>query len=243
MPQIPRPADVEAKEAAELLAALGVAAGARILDVPCGIGRRAFALAERGFSVTAVDPNEIAIAALRARVPRELTGRLAYRHATKETLPGPPVSDTFDVILCLDHALGRGPWEEEVDFLTRLRGHLADGGFLLVDLLHRDFFASRARPFAYHVVGGLEQHEFRSFDPVSGVLDIRWRFYAREGEDLRFRGDSSARLRLMDPHEARALLEEAGWRVEDIHGGWNREPVSPDRRKLLLLARPSRGVK
>ena len=31
--------------------------GAHLLDVPCGIGRRAVGLAESGFEVTAVDPN------------------------------------------------------------------------------------------------------------------------------------------------------------------------------------------
>ncbi len=243
MPQTLRSPDAEAKEIVGFLAAHHVRPDARILDVPCGIGRRAFTLACCGFSVTAVDANEVAIGALRARVPESLEEHLAYRHATKETIPGPPVSETFDVILCLDHALGRDSAPEDTAFLARLRGHLGPDGFLVLDLLHRDFFASRPRPFAYHVVGNLEQHEFRSFDPISGMLELRWRFYERDGKDLRFRGESSARLRLMDPHEARGLLETAGWKVEATYGGWNGEALSPDRRKLLLVARPSRGVK
>lgn len=233
----------EAEDVAGFLVTAGLAAGARILDVPCGIGRRALALAEHGYRVTAVDPNDVAIHALKARIPTELGARLEYRHASRETLPGPPVSDRFDVILCLDHAVGRGPMDEDAAFLERLRGHLAPNGFLVLDLLHRDFFASRPRPFAYHVVAGLEQHEFRSFDPLTGVLDLRWRIYQRDGKDLRFRGTSSARLKLLAPDEARGLLAQAGWHVEASYGSWDRAAVSSEHRRLILLARPSARVK
>lgn len=243
MAPAPRIPAGEAGEVAAFLATAGIAGGARILDAPCGIGRRAFALAEHGYRVTAADPNGVAIGALKARVRPDLASRLQFRQASRETLPGPPVDERFDLILCLDHAIGRGPPEDDVALLERFRGHLAPGGFLLVELLHRDFYASRPRPFAYHVVAGMEQHEFRSFDPRTGVLDLTWKFYQQDGQDLRFRGSSSEHLRLLAPHEAQRLLREGGWLVEGSYGGWNRDAVSPDRRKLILVARPVARVK
>ena len=234
-----RPPTHEDEDVAGFLAAAGFVPPARVLDVPCGIGRRAFALAERGYRVTAVDPNEVAVEALKARVPAELAARLEYRHAAKDTLPGPPISEEFQAILCLDHAVGRDPMEGDVAFLRRLRGHLAPTGLLLLELLHRDFFAARPRPFAYHVVGDLEQHEFRSFDPLAGILNLDWKFYQREGPNLRFRGGSAAQLKLLAPDEVRKVLETAGWQVQATYGGWDKEAVSPDRRKLILVARPA----
>lgn len=239
MPPAHRLAGRETEEIAAFLTAEGVPRGTRILDAPCGIGRRALELAEHGYRVTAVDANDVAVEALRGRAPKDLAGRLTYRAASKETMPGPPAREPFDAILCLDHALSRDPPEEDQEFLLRLRGHLGPRGLLLVDFLHRDFFTARQRPFAYHVVGDVEQHEFRTFDASSGVLDLRWRFYQRQGIDLRFRGESSARLRLLAPHEARRLVESAGWKVVAVHGGWGKEAVSADRRKFLLVARPS----
>lgn len=229
----------EVEEIVSLLAADGVSPGSRILDVPCGIGRRARGLADHGYRVTAVDTNPIAIKALRGRVPKKLGDRIEYRAATPEDLPGLRPDESFDAILCLDHAIGRGPRDRDVALLSRLRDHASTRTFLVVDFLHRDFFASRPRPFAYHVVGDVEQHEFRAFDPVSGFLELTWKFYQREGLDLRYRGISSVRLRLLAPHEAEAILRDAGWEVTARYGGWRREAVSADHRKLLLQARPA----
>lgn len=234
-----RPARTDADDIAAFLADAGIPEGARILDVPCGIGRRAHTLAERGFRVTAVDANPVAIEALRRRISERIGDRLDCRPAPRETMPDLPADERFDVILCLDHALGRGPPEGDTALLERLRAHVPEGGVLLMDLLHRDFFAARPRPFAYHGIGDVEQHEFRTFDAVSGVLDLTWKFYRKEGEDLRFQGSSSARLRLLSPREVEGLLAAAGWRVEAWHGGWDKEPISADRRKLVLVARPA----
>ena len=218
-----------------------VAPGARLLDVPCGIGRRAVGLAEAGYHVTAVDPNDVGIAAARARIPHGLGDRLIFAATPRETLPGLLPEGTFDAILCLDHALGRGPAADDVAFLGRLATHVSEGGCLVLDLLHRDFFGARRRPFSFHTIGSVEQHEFRSFDPVTGVLRLEWKFYERVGEDLKHRTDSSAELTLLTPRDVASLLGQAGWRVAGIWGGWEREAVSADRRKVIVLARPARG--
>lgn len=235
------PSAAEAEEIVRFLQGANVPAGARVLDAPCGLGRRAQALAERGFRVTAVDPNEVAIDALRKRTGKRLAGRLEYRSSPFAGLPGLGPEERFDILLCLDHAICRDPPEDDEALLRRLRGHVAPDGRLFVELLHRDFFAARPRPFAYHVLGGIEQHEFRRFDAATGILELTWKFYQRSGDDLRFRGTTSARLRLVSPHEATLLLEKAGWAVDALHGGWGREPVSADRRKIVLVARPARS--
>ncbi|MFA5896560.1 MAG: hypothetical protein WC985_06615 [Thermoplasmata archaeon] len=44
---------------------------------------------------------------------------------------------------------------------------------------------------------------------------------------------------MVPPHEADSLLEAAGWHVDAAYGGWGREAVSAERRKLVLVARPT----
>ncbi len=238
-PHTLRPPAEEAEAIETFLAEEGIAPGSRLLDAPCGIGRRASALAARGFRVVAVDPNDVGVEAAKARVPPNLRPSLRFGTAPLERLPDLGEDERFDAILCLDHALGRGDASAEGAMLARLRPHLAPGGRLIVDLLHRDFFALRPRPFSFHVIGSIEQHEFRSFDPRTGILDLTWKFYEREGEDLKHRADASTTMRLLTPHQAESLLESAGWHVAALYGGWGREAVSAERRKLVLVARPA----
>src|SRR3989442_6341938 len=151
-----------------------IAPGAHLLDVPCGIGRRALGLAEAGFDVTAVDPNEMAIHAAKERIPASIADRLHFAAAPPDVLPGLAAGSRFDAILCLDHALGRRPMAEEVAFLGRLATHVSPAGRLILVLLNRDFFASRPRPFAFHPIRPLRQHQFLSIDPPTGGLRFDW---------------------------------------------------------------------
>jgi SAM-dependent methyltransferase len=226
----------DAKAIAGFLGSEGVPSGGCVLDAPCGIGRRAIGLAAEGFHVTAVDPNEIGVDAARSRIPPDLRDRLRFLHAARESLPGLG-EETFDAIVALDHPIGRQGPGEDVAFLARLIPHIRGDGVLVLELLHRDFFATRPDGFSFHVLADVEQHEFRSFDPVTGILHLTWTFYHREGEDLRHRGDATARMRLPTPHEAASLLGSSGWRLAGAFGGWSREPVSADRRKVVLVAR------
>src|SRR3989441_6676843 len=217
----------------------GLPAGAHLLDVPCGIGRRAVGLAEAGFEITAVDPNEMGIAAATERIPDALVKRLHFATASRDSLPGLAAGTRFDAILCLGHALGRGSTADDTAFLRRLAAHVHPGGRLVLDLLNRDFFAVRQRPFAFHTIGSLEQHEFRSFDPVTGVLRLDWKFYERIGEDLKHRTDSSAELTLLTPRDVAWNLGQSGWRIVGVWGGWRREAPTADHRKLIVLATPA----
>jgi len=102
----------DAKAIAGFLGSEGVPSGGRVLDAPCGIGRRAIGLAAEGFHVTAVDSNEIGVDAARSRIPPDLRDRLRFLHAARESLPGLG-EETFDAIVALDHPIGRqGPGED-----------------------------------------------------------------------------------------------------------------------------------
>ncbi|WP_055700721.1 MULTISPECIES: class I SAM-dependent methyltransferase [Streptomyces] len=94
--------------------------GRTALDIGCGTGRFARALAARGYEVDALDPSAQVVAAAEAA-----GGGPRYRVAdvTREDLP----EGHYDVITCLA-SLHHMPF----DTLTRLRAALAPGGTLLV---------------------------------------------------------------------------------------------------------------
>ena len=239
MPRRGVPSAAEGAEAiASLLSRHGVPDGGRVLDVPCGIGRRALGLAERGFEVVGVDANAVEIEAARSRVPVPLRNRLRYETVARAEWPGSAAPERFGAVLCLDHAVFRESNGSDVSFLRRLRDRLAPEGVLVLELLHRDFFATRARSFAFHVLGSMEQHEFRDYDPIADELTLRWTIYERVGEDLRYRMETRESYRLPTPPEVQACLAEADLRTDRVVGGWGDEPITADRRKVLFLARP-----
>src|SRR2546428_2108168 len=104
-----RPLLEEAENIRAFLQEEGIAAGARLLDVPCGIGRRATGLAEEGYEVVAVDPNGIGIAAARVRVSPALPSRPTVASPPRETLSRLPSHSAFGAVLCSGQAPRRGP--------------------------------------------------------------------------------------------------------------------------------------
>src|SRR3989475_12397959 len=84
----------------------GIAPGAHLLDVPCGIGRRALGLAEAGFDVPAVDPNEMAIHAAKERIPDSIADRLHFVSVPRDALHGLVAGTRLEAILCLVHIIG-----------------------------------------------------------------------------------------------------------------------------------------
>src|SRR4051812_29134056 len=90
------------REVARLIELLGLPAGARVLDVPCGQGRHAHLLAETGFDVDGFDYS----ADLLARARERGTGaRLRYTRGDMRTLPA-RWAGQFDAVLNLFTSFG-----------------------------------------------------------------------------------------------------------------------------------------
>ncbi|MDB5409347.1 MAG: putative methyltransferase [Rhodospirillales bacterium] len=105
---------------------LNLPAGARVLEVGCGAGLAAVALAERGFIVQATDMAEIMLEHARERVGRSgVADRVRVEHADVHELPFP--DNSFDLVI----ALGLYPWlhspkraTSEIARVLRPGGHL-----------------------------------------------------------------------------------------------------------------------
>lgn len=153
----PIPAEQTEREAAFVARWLPLPAYRALLDLCCGQGRHARALARRGYRVTGVDSNAQALAeARRASVddvadqsasgssaPYQLnsepmSGAVSYiehdmRHL--EELPG-----AFDGVLCLWQSFGYFDAATNAGILRQASAKLRPGGRLILDIYHRGFF-------------------------------------------------------------------------------------------------------
>ncbi|HEU0077607.1 MAG TPA: aminotransferase class I/II-fold pyridoxal phosphate-dependent enzyme [Longimicrobiaceae bacterium] len=113
-----------------LLQVLGESApGRRVLELGCGGGELALALAQAGYDVAAVDPSERALA--EARRSAELAGaEVRWECADPLRDDAWPV-ETADAVLCLSWPAAAADADQR-RLLRRMRAHLAEGGVAVI---------------------------------------------------------------------------------------------------------------
>lgn len=220
-------------EAARVIDVLGLPAGSRILDVPCGQGRHAHLLAEAGFNVDGLDYSDhlLKIARKRGTGPA-----LRYTRGDMRRLPA-RWSGRFDAVLNLFTSFGffSDP-ADDAETIGQFARVLKPGGILvwhggsrdgvMARFLSRDWWATKD--------GTMIAHE-RSFDPLSGVLTIEstWK-----GMSKRL-GRRTHRIRLYTATRIAELCAAEGLIVEEAFDGFTERPLSRKSGEMLLVARKS----
>ena len=222
-----RDADAEAQaQAAARLAACP--AGGDLLDVPCGYGRHAIALARAGYRVVGVDRSRTLLAEARRRAgdgPPELV-EADYREL-------PFADESFDAALNLSTSLGYLGDEEDVKALAEIHRVLRPGARLVIEIMHRDLLASRFRERDWTLLGeGRLLLEQRTFDPASGVAQTTQTLIDRAGD----RDSSTFSVRVYTATELVAMLLGAGFAEAKCYGDLEGGQFGMDTR-LVIAAR------
>jgi SAM-dependent methyltransferase len=107
---------------------LGLAPGSRVVDVPCGSGRHALALAARGHTVTGLDISTEAID--HARRAAAATGlEVTFHRADMRDVP----AAGFDAAVCMGNSFGYLDLAGTRDFVAALAAAVRPGGGLVID--------------------------------------------------------------------------------------------------------------
>jgi len=168
-----------------------IAPDARVLDVGCGAGLAAEALARAGHGVVGIDLAEAALSAARRHAPAGLD--LEYRLAAAEDLVGAP--ERFEVITALE-VIEHVP--DPAVFLASLAALLAPGGKLFLSTLNRT-----KRSFAVAKIGA----EYLLHLVPVGTHD--WRKFITPVEMAKLGRDAGL-----------TLADSAGLSMDPLRGGW-----------------------
>ena len=205
----------------------------RVLDLGCGTGRLALAMAAAGHVVTGVDPARSSLEAARVKPGAE---RVTWIAGSSGVLP----DAAFDVAVMTSHVAQFFVTDEQWDqALADLKRALVPGGRLTFD--SRD---PRARGWKQwnpadsrrqvSLPGGRSVTATIDVDAVTDhVVSFTIRYSLSDGQTLASTGD----LRFRTESELRSSLATAGFTIEEIYGGWNCEPIGAGDGEFLVIAR------
>ncbi len=217
-------------DVARLIEILGLPAGERLLDVPCGQGRHAHLLAEAGFDVTGLDFSKHLLDIARAR---GTASNLRYVRGDMRALPA-KWTGRFAAVLNLFTSFGF--FLDPVDDVRVVREFarvLRPDGALIWHGGSRDGVMARflSRDWWKSADGTMVAHE-RAFDPLSGVLTIRSHWSGKRAS-----GEREHRIRLYTASRLAEMCQSAGLIVEEAFDGWSGTPLSRRASEMLLVAR------
>lgn len=205
-----------------LVEVLGLRPGDRVLDVGCGPGRHAHALARRGIEVAGVDIAATFVALAAANAP----AGAAFVRGDARRLP--LRAGGFDAVISLCQGGFGLLGDDDPAVLDEMAAAVRPGGRLALSA-----FA------AYFAVRHLEPNE--AFDAARGVVHEHTEARDEAGERRPFEMWTS----VFTPRELRLLVARAGLRLEHLWsvtpGAYRRDPPDVNRPELLVVARKQSG--
>ena len=152
----------------------------KVVDVCCGMGRHARALFSRGYSVTGVERDAVAVA--RAR---ELASGPSYIQADVRDYQ--PDICAYDLAIVMSQSFGHLDTATNRDVLRRLAMGVRAGGRVVLDLWSPEFFATHQGERDFDLPGGIVRERKHVEDgrlfvhldyPDGGHDDFEWELYA-----------------------------------------------------------------
>jgi ubiquinone/menaquinone biosynthesis C-methylase UbiE len=222
-------ADAQAASHAQSAARLSACPeGGELLDVPCGYGRHAIALARAGYRVTGVDRSPTLLAEARRRAGDDGP---ALVEADYRELPF--ADESFDAALNLFTSLGFYGDDEDVKALAEIGRVLRPGARLVLETMHRDLLVHIYREHNWRLVGqGRILLEQRTFAAASGVAHTTQTLIETNGE----RDSRSYSVRVYTATELVAMLLGAGFEEAKCYGDLEGGAFGTDTR-LVVVAR------
>jgi SAM-dependent methyltransferase len=226
------PPEATEAEVAFVERALGLERPGRLLDLPCGQGRHALALAARGHRVTGIDlaPSAVASAAAEA-------GRLGLPAEFRVgDMRHPPGGAGFDGACCLGNSFGYLDHGDLLRFLHGMHAALRPRGRWVIDTgtAAESLLPGFSTGERVLEAGGIRFRVEKRHDATEGRLVERTTL--ERGDE---REEGTVSYGIYTVAELRRLLGASGWRVLGAHGDLDGRPFSLGDRRLLLVAERS----
>jgi glycine/sarcosine N-methyltransferase len=214
-----------------------LAAGSRVLDLACGTGTIAVALASRGHRVLGIDLDAAMIERARSKA-----GGLPVVFKSGDMLGRIEPAAGYDAVLCLGNSLVHLASEDRVaSLLTACRRRLVSGGLLLLGIVNVGRFAGRQeaelplieRRSAAGPVRFRRRYTFTAGSPFLGFHSL---LTVGEGAEA-LRLENSIPLLVLPERRLVSLVAAAGFAAIASRDGYSERPFTVESAALVLEAR------
>jgi SAM-dependent methyltransferase len=203
--------------------------GARILDVPCGMGRHSIEMAKRGHRVTGVDLSAEAIDGARKSGAAACVD-VAWRQSDMRDLPW---NSEFDGAFCFGNSFGYLDPAATRDFVRAVSGALKPGARFALDYgLAAECILPRLREREWCAVGDILFLEENRYHADASCMETIYTFVRNGETDVRKGLQWVWTLR-----ELGALLSDAGLAVEGTFRSPAGEPFQVGSPIVLMVSR------
>ena len=223
------------REVAGVLQLLQLPPGAKILDLCCGHGRHAVALAERGYPVTGQDLSGCFLDMARASAAE----RGADVRWVESDMREIPFEGEFDAVLNLFTAFGYLESEaEDQKVLQAVHRALKPGGGFLMDMIHRDNLLRRLQNRSWQQLdNGSVMLMERSWDQLTSRQSERRTTIHPDGRTSEY----ALSLRLYTLTEFAKMFAEAGLPLQAYYGDFAGSPLTLDSHRMVLIGQKGVG--
>ncbi|MCD9024565.1 class I SAM-dependent methyltransferase [Cohnella silvisoli] len=210
-----------AVEVRKMIAWLELPGQSHVLDLCCGMGRHAMALAEAGFRVTGVDLSPVLLKKARASDP---ANRIRWIESDMRSLPcDETFIEGFDAVVNLFTSFGYFEEDEEqLKVLKQIRQALKPGGRFIIDYINARYTVDHLVFFSERKVGENAILETRRIQDGFVTKEIIVLGSGRPARRYR------ERIKLYSLDTLTDLLDEAGLAIDNVHGNYN-EALYDDR--------------
>jgi ubiquinone/menaquinone biosynthesis C-methylase UbiE len=223
------PPELTQTEIAMLDYHLGCRPGDKLLDIPCGNGRHAVALAKKGLLVTGVDFSETFLKEARALATKKKARNVEFVRAEMSQFQRPKA---FDGAYCMGNSYGYLDYDQQQSFLESVCQSLKKGKRFVVDAsVAAECILPTFEERMWFEANGMKVLIENSYNPSESAMLTEYTFIKN--------GKSQTKTsvhRLYTVAEILRMFQAAGFKVIDTMGGIENEPFELGRPQFIVVA-------
>lgn len=207
---------------------LAVPPGARLLDVPCGLGRHLLEMTERGYAMTGVDLSGEAMERTDSKA-RSLGMKVELKKGDMRRFS---TTSPFDGAYCLGNSFGYFDYDGSIDFFRALSRALKPSSALVLDTgMAAESILPNLDEKNWVQLGDmflLLEHEYHADE---SRVDTRFSFVRGEATEVR-----RASHYVFTVSEISRMLREADFSIRGLYNSTCREPFAVGDTMLIVWA-------